>query len=462
MNSAPPALDQTRWPVDPWALRETAYSAERLGAQETIMSVGNGYLGLRGNPEEGRDAHLNGTFINGFHETSQIRHAEEAYGFATTGQTIINVPDAKVIRIYVDDEPLLLSVADLVSYSRTLDFCDGQLVRELVWRTAAGKRVSIRSTRLVSLTERHLALMTYEFCLLDQDASVVISSQVLNRQDGANEYSDLSENVDRDEPASHDPRQAGRLFDRVLVPQVRQQNGGRYILGYRAARSGMTLAVGVDHQVTCSMPVEVEQSGVIRPDAAEHLVRLHAPVGCQVRLTKWVAYHSSRGVPAGELAARCERTLDRALGQGASCLAQAQHDWLEQFWQRSDVEVHGQPAIQQAVRWCLFQLAQATARAEGAGIPAKGVTGNGYSGHYFWDSEIFVLPFCTYTTPNLTRSALRFRYTMLDSARRRAHELSSEGALYPWRTINGEEASAYYAAGTAQYHIDADIAYALV
>ena len=109
-----------------------------------------------------------------------------------------------------------------------------------------------------------------------------------------------------------------------------------------------------------------------------------------------------------------------------------------------------------------IQVAQATARAEQSGVPAKGVTGSGYSGHYFWDTEIYVLPFLTYTSPQMARSALRFRYNMLDAARRRAEELAQSGALFPWRTINGEEASAYYAAGTAQYHIDADIAYALV
>ncbi len=117
--------------------------------------------------------------------------------------------------------------------------------------------------------------------------------------------------------------------------------------------------------------------------------------------------------------------------------------------------------LQQAVRWNLFQLAQASMRAEGSGVPAKGVTGSGYDGHYFWDTEIYVLPFLTYTSPAIARNALRFRYSMLDAARRRAVELNQRGALFPWRTINGEEASAYYAAGTAQYHIDADIAHAI-
>ena len=147
--------------------------------------------------------------------------------------------------------------------------------------------------------------------------------------------------------------------------------------------------------------------------------------------------------------------------QGVEPEFAAQREWLDKFWERSDVMVHDQPALQQAIRWNLFQVAQATARAEQSGVPAKGVTGTGYSGHYFWDTEIFVLPFLTYTSPQMARSELRFRYNMLGAARRRAEELAQNGALFPWRTVNGEEASAYYAAGTAQYHIDADIAYAL-
>ena len=181
-----------------------------------------------------------------------------------------------------------------------------------------------------------------------------------------------------------------------------------------------------------------------------------------IKITKVVSYHTSRGVPVRELVDRCRRTLDRTTEQGVDQQFADQRAWLDGFWARSDVEIVGQPALQQAVRWNLFQLAQATARAEQSGVPAKGVSGSGYGGHYFWDTEIFVLPFLSYTSPKMARSALRFRYNMLDAARRRAQDLAQSGALFPWRTINGEEASAYYAAGTAQYHIDADIAFASV
>jgi alpha,alpha-trehalose phosphorylase len=189
--------------------------------------------------------------------------------------------------------------------------------------------------------------------------------------------------------------------------------------------------------------------------------RIDAKAGQPIRLVKYATYHTSRGVPVQELVSRVRRTLDRALVVGPEQQHLDQREWYDGFWERSDVEIEGPPEVQQAVRWNLFQLAQAVGRAEGAGVPAKGVTGSGYSGHYFWDTEIYTLPFFTYTTPQCARSALRFRYRLLGAARLRAEQMTQRGALFPWRTINGEEASAYYAAGTAQYHIDADIAYAL-
>lgn len=448
-------LDRTRFGLDEWQLSEHAYCTDDLGLTESLFAVGNGYIGMRGNVEEGRDAHSHGTFVNGFHETWSIRHAEEAFGFARVGQTIVNAPDNKVMKLYVDDEPLLLSVADLEHYQRTLDFRSGVLSRELIWRTPAGKRVKVDSTRMVSFPQRHLAIMTIEVTMLDDAAPVVISSQTLNRQDGKDEYhvraAAMGEGLD--------PRRASEFESRVLVPQSHWCGDRRIILGYRCANSGMTLAVGTDHVIDTAC----EHTELIHADedTGKMVFRIDAEPGVPIRLTKVVAYHSSRGVPVRELVDRSRRTLDRVKEHGLDQQFQDQRAWLDDFWQRSDVEVPGLPAMQQAIRWNLFQIAQAAARAEQSGVPAKGVTGSGYGGHYFWDMEIYVMPFLTYTSPWMARSNLRFRYNMLDAARRRATELASRGALYPWRTINGEEASAYYAAGTAQYHIDADISYAL-
>jgi alpha,alpha-trehalose phosphorylase len=150
------------------------------------------------------------------------------------------------------------------------------------------------------------------------------------------------------------------------------------------------------------------------------------------------------------------------VSQGFEELLAGQQEYLDDFWRRSDVEVSGaHPKGQQLIHWNLFQIIQASGRAEGAGIPAKGLTGQGYEGHYFWDTEIYVFPFLIYTAPRIARNLLRFRYSLLDKARQRAREVNQKGALFPWRTITGEEASAYYAAGTAQYHINADIMFGL-
>lgn len=457
MNASfdPDEMDPHRFPINEWALTEAIHDVSDLGVTETLFSVSNGYLGLRGNVEEGRESHTHGTFINGLHEIWPIQHAEEAYGFARVGQTIVNAPDAKIIRLYVDDEPLLLSVADLEQYSRTLDFKDGVLRREILWRTPSGKQVSIKSERLVSFPERHLAAFTYEVTLLDAEAPVVISSQVLNRQDGQDEYHVPTAAMGE----GFDPRQSDQMQWRVLNSELHRSEDARYALGYRITHSGMTLAVTADHELATDN--EYYENSVVDGDVAKHIYHVDAKPGVPIKLIKWVSYHTSRGVPSRELVDRGYRTLDRAIRLGYEEIADQQRRWLNVFWDRSDVQVPGHPRVQQAIRWCLFQIAQATARAEGHGIPAKGLTGSGYSGHYFWDTEVYVLPFLTYTNPEVARNALRFRYHMLDAARSRAVELNQLGALYPWRTINGEEASAYYAAGTAQYHINADIVHAL-
>jgi alpha,alpha-trehalose phosphorylase len=447
-------MDRGRFPVDPWRLVELDHVPDDLGVSETLFTVANGYLGMRGNPEEGRDAYEHGTFINGFHETWDIRHAEAAFGFARTGQTIVNVPDAKLVKVYVDDEPLTLGTADIEHYERSLDFRDGVLRRSVVWRTPSGKCVRIDSTRMVSMTQRHLAVMTLEVTMLSGNAPIVISSQLLNRQDGKDEYHDTKHSM-----GDHiDPRKAASFEERVLLPQLHFARDDRMMLGYRCAKSRMTIAVGADHRIEA--PDEVETILRDDEDLTKMVFRVEAHEGRTIRLEKSVAYHTSRGVPVRELADRCDRTLDRASRHGAAHYLQEQQDWYSRFWETTDVQVDDVP-LQQAIRFNLFSLAQASARADQHGVPAKGVTGSGYEGHYFWDSEIYVAPCLSYTQPDVARNLLHFRSLMLPAARHRAREMAQSGALFPWRTISGEEASAYYAAGTAQVHIDADIAYAL-
>ncbi len=450
-------IDRDRYPVDPWRLVETRYDED--GVAETLFSIGNGYLGLRGNHVEGRWAHEHGTFINGLHETWPIRHAEQAYGFAEVGQTIVNAPDAKIMRLYVDDEPLSFDEADIHEYRRVFDMRTGVVTRTLVWETPSGKRVRLIDERMVSFEERHLAVLRLEVTVENADAPVTVSCQLLNRQDGGDIYAGNSMRRPKTAGAAFDPRKAERITERVLQPVEYWQDGLRSALSYRVTDSGMTVGVVADHIIETDNDYSART--LIEPDVAKNVFRVQAKAGVPIRITKVVSYHTSRGVPAHELVDRCRRTLDRAAVEGVDTLFTRQEEWLAAFWRRSDVRIAGRDDLQQATRWCLLQLAQAAARADGSGVPAKGLTGSGYSGHYFWDTEIYVLPFLTYTSPLWARNALRARVLMLPAARRRAAQLNEAGALFPWRTINGEEASAYYAAGTAQYHINADVSFAL-
>ncbi|MCI1019322.1 glycoside hydrolase family 65 protein [Microbacterium sp. C5A9] len=446
-------IDRDRFPVDPWRLIETRYSENGVG--ETLFSVGNGYLGLRGNHIEGRGAHEHGTFINGLHETWPIRHAEQAYGFAEVGQTIVNAPDAKVMRVYVDDEPISFDEADVREYRRTLDMRTGVLERIVVWETPSGKRVRMRDERIVSFEERHLAVLRLEVVVENADAPVTVSCQMINRQDGAGVYA----GTPAEAKSGFDPRKAEKIAERVLEPAEHWQDGLRSALSYSVAASGMTVAVVADHVIETEN--DYTSRTLIEEDISKNVFRVQAKAGVPITVTKLVSYHTSRGVPPRELVDRCRRSLDRVRVEGVDAQFERQAAWLAAFWERSDVQIGGHDDIQQATRWCLLQLAQASARADGTGVPAKGVSGSGYSGHYFWDTEIYVLPFLTYTSPQWARNALRARVLMLPAARRRAAQLNEAGALFPWRTINGEEASAYYAAGTAQYHINADVSFAL-
>jgi alpha,alpha-trehalose phosphorylase len=419
-------------PADEWQIVEHRVDCARLGALESVFAVGNGYLGMRGTPEEGTPSRDPGVILNGLHDTWPIVYPEDAFGLARTGQTIVNAPDASVIRLSVDDEPLDLTTARLASFRRALDMRTGVLTREVVWEAEAG-RVRIRSRRLASLEHRHLAAMHYEVVPLDAGARVAISSELV---------------IPSQAPPSGDPRRGHALPLTAVAARVA---GARAVRELATARSGLRLACGIDH--------------VVAPDASARAtaeavaVRAELGAGEPLRVQKFAAYHWG---PDGELAARVERTLDRAVRAGYARIERAQRRRVARFWHRSDVEITHAPALQRAVRFNLFQLLQATARGEGHGVPAKGVTGRGYDGHYFWDTEIYVVPFLLHTDPERARRVLAFRCAMLEFARARAREVGHRGALYPWRTIGGEEASAWYAAGTAQYHINADIAYALL
>jgi alpha,alpha-trehalose phosphorylase len=438
------------FPPDEWRIVEARWTPEFSDRAETAFALSNGYIGVRGALDEARPSLDPGTFINGFHETWPIVHAEEAYGLARTGQTICNVPDAMVLELFVDDEPLFVPTARLREYARVLDMRNGVLRRDLTWSTAGGKHVTVHSCRLVSLEYRHLVAVEYDVSV-DRASPVSVVSRTVNRIDLRSQRRER-----------RDARLGSELDHRVLNGQLAEDRAGRAVLAYVTTNSQMTLAMGIEHVVETANRYETATS--VTPDVSEVVITAEAEAGVPIRIVKYVAYQTSRSVPARDLVPRCERTLDRAVRVGFQTLADAQRANLDRFWARADVVIVDPITTvraQQAVRWNLFQLAQATWRTEGAGVPAKGLTSAAYDGHYFWDTEAYVLPFLAYTQPRIARNLLRFRHSMLDKARQRAGMVELSGALFPWRTINGEEASALFQAGTAQFHINADIAYAI-
>ena len=310
---------------------ETRYSDEFVGLTETVFSLGNGFVGVRGSFEEGRPALVPGTFVNGFHETWPITHAEGAHALARTGQTIVNVPDTTILKLYVDDEPFFLPTARLRDYGRILDMRAGTLTRELVWATGAGKHVRVRSRRIVSLEHRHLVAMTYEVTMLDEAAPVVVSSLVLNRQDAR-----LTGGLPEHRPG--DPRLATMLPHRVLNVRAAELAGQRVLLGYQTTNSGMTLGIGVDHVIETACPFQV--AGSLGDDeTGEVLLTADAVPGVPIRITQYATYQSSRSIPVPELVDRCRRTLDRAVRNGSGTLLESQRAHLARFWDRADVQV---------------------------------------------------------------------------------------------------------------------------
>jgi len=433
------------YPAERWRLVERRFFPKLLGQSETLFATANGYLGMRGCFEENTPIVQSGTFINGLYESWPIVYPEEAFGFAKTGQTIVDATDSNIIRLFIDDEPFELPTVEVEHFERALDMQNGRLDREVVWVTPSGKRARLRSRRLVSFVQRHLALIEYEVTMLDAPAPVDIVSELEVPSSAAVAPSD-------------DPRKSRALGERVLWPVEQTSRDLRLILCHRTAHSRLMLTCGADHvlETDCAHTHRTR----CKEDAASVTFSVDAEPDRPVRLLKFISYHHDRTDRVEDLKARTHRTLDRAMRHGASQIRDQQRAYLDEFWRVSDFEV-GDDAIQQAVRFNIFHILQASARAEDTGVPAKGLTGHGYEGHYFWDTEIYLLPFLIYTQPQIARSLLMFRYRELDQARQRAREVNQKGALFPWRTISGEEASAYYAAGTAQYHINADIAYAI-
>ncbi|MCH4208913.1 HAD-IA family hydrolase [Bifidobacterium sp.] len=466
------------YPIDPWRFVERRRPGDDSG---TLFSVSNGTIGMRGAGASERVLG-NGTFLSGFHENAWITYPENSYGLARVDQQIQGVPDASDFHIFLDGYPI---DAELSTTAQEIDMRSGISTIREDYVVGPGRSLTVKISRMACLFEPNLAVIT-----LDVDTKG-LSGSSLEIEGRLNVL--LGDEVSFDDPRKsrvprsgierilHDISGAGTRPRRgsaaqraatgnsvprsTAIQQPPTLAGSDIVDVYRCQNSRLMMAVGLRQYVNGQRTNSTRWRFYLGEDT-------------QVSVVRYAAYHNfalePRGVSSGlvamtrvpqdaeRLVVACRKTLGRYGMPDAGKVLRKQHAWLTRFWRRSEIKVDVPDGgrVQQAVHWELFELAQSCASVPN-GISAKGLSGTGYGGHYFWDTEIYVLPFLVFTDPAKARKVLEYRYRMLPAARRRAAVLNLDGALFPWRTINGEEASAYFPAGTAQYHINADIAYAV-
>lgn len=438
------------YPVEEWTVTEEAFDRETNYRNETTFSLSNGYIGTRGTFEEAYDfdidTGLEGNFVNGFYESEKIRYGEANFGSPLYSQSLLNLPNLKETRLYIDGEEFHMEHGRVTEYARVLHMREGFLERRLVWTSPGGRAVRIRTQRLVSLAMEHIMAMRYEVTPLNFSGRVWFVSRL---------QADVENHTRKTNPiVDYGP------YGRKL--EVGRLERERELLYYEGTTqtSRLTVGCGSSHRLsqagkTGGEVKELEASCVLETEAAE---------GECVILDKMICYATSLDMRQEQLESFVRQELSRAGTAGYEGLRKRQEDSMTQFWETADIEIMGEDskALIQGLRFNLFHIFQSAGRNGRTGMGAKGLSGEGYEGHYFWDTEMYVLPVLIHTQPETAKNLLDYRYHTLDQARERARVLGHDkGALFPWRTINGEEASTYYPLGTAQYHINADIAYAL-
>lgn len=417
-----------------------------LMLDETLFHTANGYLGVRSSFEEGYPVgHLSirGQYLNGFYDIVPMKQAEKLYGFVEEKQTMVNVVDTQGIRLFLEDEEFNLFTGTVLDYHRSLDMKAGRTERAVRWRSPQGRTLELIIRRMTSFVS--LPLFTIEYTVTPLDFSGPIRLE--SAHEGAVEnFSD-----------PNDPRVAAEVFQH-LFPQTPQWIGGTSLVVATTARSGLSVASAVAHDLSVPTTDDLHRTsatGVYRT------LTFDASEGQSVTLTKWTAVCDS--VRESDCREAALKAVDDARSRPLADWYRRQREYMEDYWTQCAVHVEGDPDLSQAVTYNLYQLLQSVGKDPHANLAAKGLSGEGYEGHYFWDTEIYLLPFFSLNFPALARNLIEFRHTTLGAARENARILGhKKGALFPWRTIMGRECSGYFPSGTAQYHIDADVAYSVI
>ncbi|MBO5543743.1 MAG: glycoside hydrolase family 65 protein, partial [Oscillospiraceae bacterium] len=421
------------------------FAPENLRENASLFALANGFIGMRGNLEEriatGAES-IQATLLNGVFESSPIVYGEGAYGYAKNHETICNVMDGKSLLLYAGDEALDLGRCDIHSHLRTLDMRRGVLRRSFLWHTKDGAELSVEMTRLVSLTHQQLAAVRADVRCLSGETRLRLVSELRPTE------------ISEGDP--NDPRNAAGK-NRSLHTDRLEAQGDLLLMEQSTARSGFHIFCAVQNRCAAGGTGTVDGSAALWETEAE------LQAGEFLRFEKSICYTAERtGKQTMSAASPDEACRLCEEAPAFDTLLQEQEACLDAFWEQAGLSIEGDDVLLQGLRFNLFHLFQSAGRDGRRNISAKGLTGEGYEGHYFWDTEAYMFPVFLFTEPSIARKLLEYRYFILPQARERARVLGhAKGALFPWRTIGGEEVSAYFPAGTAQIHIDGDIANAV-
>jgi alpha,alpha-trehalose phosphorylase len=353
-------ISHPAYTVEPWALRETELDLGVLDQAGSVFALANGHIGLRGNLDESEPQGLPGSYLNGFYEERALPYAEAGYGYPEAGQTAVDVTNGKIIRLLVDDEPLDVRSGTLRSHERVLDLRAGVLRRRVDWVSPAGQRVRVSSVRLVSLVQRAVAAVLYEVEPIGAPARLVVQSELVANEQLAGAAAD---------PGAAPPSGG------VLRSEQFSGRDARAVLVHVTRKSALRIAAGMDHLV--DGPPGTETATESSEDLGRLTIMADVKPGERLRMVKFVAYGWSSRRSTSALRDQVAAALAEARRAGWDGLAADQREYLDDFWERADVELEGDTELQQAVRFALSHIVQAGARSERRAIAAKGLTGPG-------------------------------------------------------------------------------------
>jgi alpha,alpha-trehalose phosphorylase len=432
--------------------KQLVYEVENLSLNnnelilnETVFHNANGYIGVRSNFEEGYPTGydtIRGTYINGFYDIADMRQAEKLYGMTEEKQTMLNVADTQTINLEIEGERFHMFEGTVLYSKRWLDMEQGITGRRILWRSPKGREIEIVIKRMTSFYQ--LSLFTIEYFVKALNFSGTISFESLHNGEVMN-YSN-----------SDDPRVATESC-RYLLPAAAIIRDGASYLSSHTLKSDLTVCSGVQHRLS----KDGELQTIIDGHNAICSVKASINENETVALTKYTVFSDS---------IRQKNCLERAMSEMAQALSvpleklyEFQKAYLKEYWENSLLEIEGDNDLSNSVSYNMYQLIQSVGKDDNCNITAKGLSGEGYEGHYFWDTEMYIEPFFNLTEPAITKNLISFRYKTLDKAKENARILGhKKGALYPWRTIMGTECSGYFPSGSAGYHINGDIAYSII